>query len=251
MCSYQPICDARWEREDHLVRVAGIRRDQVNRLVTAGLTTLTALAQARADTRVPKIPAATLEALHDQAALQFESQRAGKIAYLDLPIEDGRGFAALPQRSLGDVILDLEGHPFFEPARGLTFLFGIVTTDGDKARYDASWAHDYPGERRAFEDFIDFVHSRLARHPDLHVYHYGAYEQSAIKQLMGLYATRESEVDDLLRKDFRESLQRFSSGPESGGLKLLAQETGTPFRVHARCSRAVRHGGDCRLRALA
>jgi predicted RecB family nuclease len=102
----------RWEREDHLVRVAGIRHDQVNRLVTAGLTTLTALAQARPDTRVPKIPAATLEALHDQAALQFESQRAGKIAYLELA--DRRrpricGAAATP---LGDVILDLEGHPF-------------------------------------------------------------------------------------------------------------------------------------------
>ena len=32
------------------------------------------------------------------------------------------------------------------------------------------------------------------------MYHFGAYEQSAIKQLMGLYATRESEVDDLLRR---------------------------------------------------
>ena len=40
MCGFQSNCEARWEREDHLVRVAGIRRDQVNRLTTAGLTTL-------------------------------------------------------------------------------------------------------------------------------------------------------------------------------------------------------------------
>src|SRR6266850_975471 len=163
MCVYQSICEARWEREDHLVRIAGIRRDQVNRLVTAGLTTLTALAQARPDTRVPKIPAAAFQTLHDQAALQFETQRANKIAYLELPVEDGRGFAALPQRSPGDLILDLEGHPFFEPARGLTFLFGILTADEDKPRYQPFWAHDYAGERRAFENFIDFVHARLAR----------------------------------------------------------------------------------------
>src|SRR4029077_15095753 len=34
----------------------------------------------------------------------------------------------------------------------------------------------------------------------LHVYHFGAYEPSAIKRLMGEYATRESEIDELLRR---------------------------------------------------
>ena len=53
MFGYQSICEERWEREDHLLRVAGIRRDQVNRLATADIDTLTTLAQARADTRVP------------------------------------------------------------------------------------------------------------------------------------------------------------------------------------------------------
>ena len=226
MCSYAAICSARWESEDHLVRVAGIRRDQVNRLTGVGLTTLTALAQARPDTRVPKIPSATFEALHSQAALQLETLRIGRIAYCELPVEDGRGFAVLPQRSRGDIILDLEGHPFFEPARGLTFLFGIIILDEDRPRYRPFWAHDFAGERRAFEEFIDFVHARLNEYPDFHVYHYGAYEQSAIKQLMGLYATREAEVDELLRRKtfvnlfsiFRQSLR---AGVSSYSLKKL------------------------------
>jgi uncharacterized protein len=226
MCSYESICEERWEREDHLVRVAGIRRDQVNRLTSAGLATLTALAQARPDTRVPKIPAATFEGIHDQAALQLDSQWDGKIVYCELPVEDGRGFAALPQRSKGDVILDLEGHPFFEPARGLTFLFGVLPLDADGPRYRAFWAHDFAGERRAFEEFIDFVHARLAQYPDLHVYHFGAYEQSAIKQLMGTYATREAEVDDLLRRKIFVNLhsifrQALRAGVSSYSLKKL------------------------------
>jgi predicted RecB family nuclease len=226
MCSYQAICEKRWEREDHLVRVAGIRRDQVNRLTTAGLSTLTGLAQTRPDTRVPKIPAATFATLHDQAALQLETQRDGEIAYRELALEDGRGFAALPRRSRGDVILDLEGHPFFEPARGLTFLFGVLTLDGDPPRYGTFWAHDFAGERLAFEEFIDFVLARLAHYPDLHVYHYGAYEQSAIKQLMGLYATRETEVDDLLRRKIFVNLlsifrQALRAGVSSYSLKQL------------------------------
>jgi predicted RecB family nuclease len=226
MCGYQSICEARWEREDHLVRVANIRRDQVNRLMTAGLITLTALAKAPLGTPVPKIPASTFDALHNQAALQLETQRASKIAYLELPVEGGRGFTALPQRSTGDVILDLEGHPFFEPARGLTFMFGVLTVDGDKPRYQPFWAHDYVEERRAFEAFIDLVHARLARYPDLHVYHFGAYEQGAIKQLMGGYATRESEVDDLLRRKIFVNLysifrQALRAGVPSYSLKRL------------------------------
>jgi uncharacterized protein len=226
MCGFHSICEERWEREDHLVRVAGIRRDQVNRLITGGLATLTALAQTRKDSRVQKIPAATFETLHDQASLQFQSKRADKIVYRELPVQDGRGFGLLPRRSQGDVILDLEGHPFFEPAQGLTFLFGTLTLDGDSPRYAASWAYDFAGERRAFEAFIDFVHARLARYPDLHVYHFGAYEQAAIKQLMGLYATRESEVDDLLRRKVFVNLhtvfrQAFRAGVSSYSLKSL------------------------------
>jgi uncharacterized protein len=226
MCGYQTICEERWEREDHLVRVAGIRRDQISRLTSAGLATLTALAQARPDTRVAKIPVATFEALRNQAALQFETQRANKIAYLNLAVEEDRGFAALPQCSAGDIILDLEGHPFFEPARGLTFLFGILTMDENPPQYHPFWAHDYAEERRAFENFIDFVHVRLARYPDLHVYHFGAYEQSAIKQLMGLYGTREAEVDDLLRRKIFVNLysifrQALRAGVSSYSLKKL------------------------------
>ena len=44
------------------------------------------------------------------------------------------------------------------------------------------------------------MHERLARDPDLHVYHYAAYEITALKRLMGRYGTREAELDDLLRR---------------------------------------------------
>ena len=39
----------------------------------------------------------------------------------------------------------------------------------------------------------------MARFPDLHVYHFGQYEVAAVKRLMLRYATREEEVDRLLR----------------------------------------------------
>jgi len=33
----------------------------------------------------------------------------------------------------------------------------------------------------------------------MHVYHFGSYETAAFKRLMGAYATREDEIDRMLR----------------------------------------------------
>lgn len=65
--------------------------------------------------------------------------------------------------------------------------------------YTADWALDRESEQAIFERFIDFVTARRAEFPDLHVYHYAPYEPGATKRLMGRYATREDEVDNLLR----------------------------------------------------
>jgi AAA domain/RNase_H superfamily len=46
---------------------------------------------------------------------------------------------------------------------------------------------------------IDFVIARLEAHPEMHLYHYGAYEAAAIKRLMTRHETRVDEVDRLLR----------------------------------------------------
>ncbi|MBI2524444.1 MAG: TM0106 family RecB-like putative nuclease [Candidatus Rokubacteria bacterium] len=226
LCEFQSVCEERWKREDHLVRVAGIRRDQVGRLLGAVIRSLTALAEAPPATRIPKIPPPTFEGLREQASLQLRSQRSGTIEWRERPCESGRGFAALPPRSPGDIFFDFEGHPFFEPARGLEFLFGVLTIDRAEPRYEALWAHDRAGERRALEAFVDLVHARLAAHPDLHVYHFGSYEPSAIKRLMGEHATRELEVDELLRRQifvdlhtvFRQALR---AGVSSYSLKEL------------------------------
>src|SRR5215510_10969103 len=53
LCDFRPLCEAHWETVDHLVRVAGIRRDQVERLRAAGLATLADLAVAPPGRTVP------------------------------------------------------------------------------------------------------------------------------------------------------------------------------------------------------
>src|SRR5438094_7550874 len=214
LCEFRQVCDEQWAREDHLSLVAGIRREQVSRLRSASIHTLEQLAWAPA--KPAQVAPGTYETLHNQAGLQLRRRITGIVDWQPLAAEPGCGFERLPRPSPGDVIFDIEGDPFWEPARGLHFLFGLLTheagTPGADApdaeaydhatwRYQTIWAHDRAGERQALERLVDFFHERLKDHPDMHVYHYGAYEPTALKQLMGVYATREDAMDALLRRE--------------------------------------------------
>ncbi len=79
---------------------------------------------------------------------------------------------------------------------------------GRRARFKDFWAFDAEGEQRAFEAFVDWVMARRREDPSMHVYHYAPYETSALKRLMGKYATREEEVDHLLRSQVFVDLYR-------------------------------------------
>ena len=111
----------------------------------------------------------------------------------------GFGLAKLYEPSPGDIFLDLEGDPFVGEG-GLEYLFGYSFRGEDgQERYVGTWALSRAQERAAFEQFIDFVMERLNAYPDLHIYHFAPYEPGALKRLMGRYATREDELDRLLR----------------------------------------------------
>jgi predicted RecB family nuclease len=198
----------RWEgaaekllaESDHLSTVAGISRGQVRRLEGDGIQSLTALAACDPGRRVERVSSAVFERLRAQADLQRRSSGRRQPLWHLRPTaaeEPRRGLAMLPPTSDGDVFFDMEGFPY--AAGGLEYLFGAVTVDDITPHFHDWWAHDETGERAAFERFIDWVVARWHRDPSLHVYHYAPYETSAVKRLMGKYATREAEVDDLLR----------------------------------------------------
>ncbi len=112
-----------------------------------------------------------------QARLQVASEDAGNIEYqlLDPSVtEDGalvpnRGLLALPEPSIGDLFFDIEGARYYSEDGqefGLQYLFGIVDTadldDRGQPRYTQIWAFDRDGEKRAFEELIDFITARRA-----------------------------------------------------------------------------------------
>lgn len=199
-CRWRELCTARWIEDDHLNQVANITRAQIEKLRAAKITTLAALARSKPGLRVPGIQPATLDRLRRQAALQLHKRekREDGFELLDIPEGETRGFLRLPEPDPGDVFFDLEGDPFEES--GLEYLLGVFYHEAGAPKFTPTWAHDRGEERRAFKSFIRFVTERLGRHPKMHIYHYGAYEESALKRLMSLHGTCEAEVDELLRK---------------------------------------------------
>jgi predicted RecB family nuclease len=187
-------CRPTWRADDALPLVAGITRAQRQELRALGLSTRSTLAAAEVGQR--------FERVHHQARVQVDSDGLAVPAHELLELEtdaDGgllpdRGLAALPRPDSGDLFFDIEGDPFAFWA-GLEYLFGIW----DGAAYRQLWAMNREQEKVAFEQAIDLFTGHLAQHPEMHIYHYGAYEPSRLKQLAGRHATREEQLDRLLR----------------------------------------------------
>ncbi|HEY0443050.1 MAG TPA: TM0106 family RecB-like putative nuclease [Candidatus Limnocylindrales bacterium] len=210
VCRWAIECGIRRRADDHLSLVAGISARQRRALEERGITTLSQLGGV-AMPLVPRLEGTSDQAfrrVQDQARIQLEGRREGRMKYELLKPEPGekiepeRGLATLPPPSAGDLFLDLEGDPYaFDD--GLDYLFGVLEADGT---FHAFWSQDEDGtfsleaEKRAFEQLMDFIIERLDADPSMHVYHYAPYEPTALKRLMGRYATREEQVDRLLRE---------------------------------------------------
>lgn len=200
LCHWRARCEAQRVADDHLCQVANISRIQWGKLQGAGVDTMARLAALPAGTAVPRLNADTLERLRSQAELQDRARRTGRRELLLLPpdAEARRGFYRLPAPDAGDMFFDMEGDPLEDG--GLEYLFGVWFRDGGPWTFRPFWAHSRAEERTAFEAFVDFVTRRRERFPGAHVYHYASYEETALKRLASWHATREAEVDNLLRQ---------------------------------------------------
>ena len=255
ICQWSEFCAARRRRDDDLSLVAGMPAGQRRALKAAGVATRRGFAGLAALPAGVRAGADSLGRAQLQARLQVASEDAGQIQYELLDPErdtagalvPNRGLLALPEPVTGDLFFDIEGARYYsEDGRefGLQYLFGIVdTADTDEhgtPRYRQIWAFDRGGEKRAFEELVDFITACRERTPGLHVYHYNHYEptavdhltelhdsrQEAVGRLMGRFATREDEVDDLFRLGvfvdlYRVVRQGVRAGVESYSIKRL------------------------------
>lgn len=195
LCRWREHCRSEWEGKDSLYRVAGISKSQVAKLETAGITTMAQLATSK--DRVPRLAEATLERLRLQATLQFNRGEKGPHHVLR-PHAPGKGFDLLWKPDPGDLFYDIEGDPFYseDGIEGLEYLHGIW--DGEN--FTALWAHDHGGEREVLMRLFEIFDRRLTVNPDAHIYHYAAYEITALRRLCTRHGFGEAMLDRWLRE---------------------------------------------------
>ena len=267
ICRWSERCAGRRRRDDDLSLIAGITSGQRRALKSVSVTTRRGLTGLAELPELRHVSRASLAVAQAQARLQVISEDSGCIEYELLKPErsegeltPNRGLLALPEPVVGDLFFDIEGARYYsEDGKefGLQYLFGIIdTADLDavgRPRYTQIWAFDRSGEKRAFEELVDFITERRERSPGLHVYHYNHYEptavdhltelletrQEAVGRLMGRFATREDEVDDLFRRGvfvdlYRVVRQGIRAGVESYSIKRLEPLCGYTRQVDLR-----------------
>ncbi len=200
LCAWWDTCETRRREDDHLCYVAGISASQIQWLKENGIERLEQLALCE---DLPKPSRGSLDALirsRDQARAQQIGRQDGKPYHrLKEPLDDEHGFALLPEPTPDDIFLDFEGSHFAEDGVQ-EYLTGYVTKDTDgNFMYTPLWATTLEEEKHAFEQFIDHATAVHVKNPQAHIYHFAAYEQTALKRLMGRFATRGVQLDELLR----------------------------------------------------
>src|SRR5258705_763144 len=225
-CDYKPRCESEWRAADSPFFVAGLSGAQVVKLAVAGIHTLAQLAAIAPTTKVDGMGGETVVKLSAQARLQLGERDSGKHSFELLLVARGRGFGMLPAPDQGDLFFDMEGDPL--TSEGLEYLFGIYgRLNGAKDQvFKPIWAHDAAEEKAAFEATVRLFIDQINRHPGAHIYHYAAYEPTALKRLAMRYATMEGELDQLLRERrfvdlYRVVVQSLRASTEAYSLKDL------------------------------
>lgn len=201
VCRWWVECDKGWRDEDHLSLVAGISKLQRKQLKLWEITTVEQLGKLALPLRNRPHHGSkdSYGRIREQARVQVAGRNLCRPVHELLEIAEDRGLSRLPEPSPGDVFFDLESDPFVGLG-GREYLFGFVAEDEScTARYERRWAITSQEEKQAFEWFVDSVTARWRQFPGMHIYHFTHYEPGALKRLMGRYATREDEIDRMLR----------------------------------------------------
>ena len=193
-CKWSNHCEDGREEARDLSLVYGMRADTRKKLVSAGISTIEDLATKP----LPDgsgVKGETFLRLQAQATLQIKAEKlkSGIIA----EFVSKKGIDLLPPSDFGDIWFDMESDILFDLGIGLEYMFGVASND--KPGFITFEAHDRVAEKKAFEDFVDFVQERLKKFPAMHVYHYANYEVAAMKRLAQRHGTREKVIDDFLR----------------------------------------------------
>lgn len=235
VCDWKGRCTAERLEADHLSLVAGIARDHRRALEAVGVTTLEGLANLPLEPPPEGLRTTGFQRIREQARVQLEGRRRDAPYHETLPPDtagdgQGLGLAALPEPHAHDLFFDIEGADFaFD--HGLEYLFGVSDeADG----YEAAWALNPHEEKAVLGGFLARTLAHVQAHPGAHVYHFGHYEPSALKRLVGRYGVGAEELDTMLRGGVFVDLHRVVKQGVRASVESYSLKALEPFHGFAR-----------------
>ena len=240
LCRWRDNCHGQWEATDSLSLVAGISRSQRGKLAAAGINTMSQLGQLTQ--RVPKLAETTRQRLAIQARLQAARRAGGPPSFELKPLDPHRGLALLPEPDDGDIFYDIEGDPFYDS--GLEYLHGVWFENGGIGVFQDYWAHDRAQEGEAVRELMAFFADRLSKFPNAHVYHYAAYEISALRRLTSSHGIGEALLDQMLRENRFVDLYSVVSGSLIASEPAYSLKNLEAFYMEARTGEVKTAGGS-------
>ena len=206
-CGRCDTCTAEVETHRDLLLVAGLLTTQRAALQSVGISTIDQLAACNERPAELRMSDGSWTKLQRQASLQVGQRPPGNgpDGPVTAVIIDPEPLRALPQPDPGDIFFDFEGDPLWAESGsrewGLEYLFGVVEApdSSGQAKFRPFWAHSRTEEAAALRDFLDYLAERQKQYPNMHVYHYAAYEKSALLRLAVRHNHGEEQVDNLLR----------------------------------------------------
>lgn len=253
ICRWWAECNEQRRKDDHLSFVAGISRLQEEQLFAWDVNTLAGLATLKLplQRRPERGSKNGYVRIREQARVQLAGRTQARPVHEVFELNEEHGLYRLPEPSPGDIFFDLEGDPFVARG-GREYLFGLATGGSlESATYQFRWGLTPGEEKQAFEWLVDLVMAQWAQYPEMHIYHFTGYEPGALKRLMGRYATREDEIDRMLRAqlfiDLHAVLKRtFRASVEQYSLKALevfhSFERKLPLEEARTAMREMEHG---------
>ena len=204
ICDWEDICTDKWEKDNYINQVCGIRTSQISKLKKENILTIEKLAKIDPKKIQSKINPNTKIKLVKQAKLQEEKRLTKKSKFIFNKSDDKKGFYKMPEPNEGDIFYDIEGFPQAN-GRPFEYLHGIYFYNGKKFEFKEFTVKDYTKkeEERVFKELIDFLNNHFKKYPKAFLYHYNDYEKRALRELSSDYSSSFIKgsifVDKLLR----------------------------------------------------
>jgi predicted RecB family nuclease len=179
ICEFQPGCLEKLRERDDLSLLTGLKRHEIAAINSRGIFTVKQLSFTF---RPKKNPYRIKRFLPELKALAIREGKTFIHEQLIVP------------RSDVEVFLDIEGLP----DNNFHYLIGvIIRTRNSEVNY-SFWANDRNEEIQIFRDLIDL----LNHHPESVIYHYGSYEQQAIKGISKRIPDHQASINKILANCF-------------------------------------------------